>query len=260
MTIRASVLGLAIATIGLATTGLAVTATSAQAFQIVNRSGLTDTQFNDLIKTGQFTEKFVAESRIGNKATNGTHEVGILDASRGLLPDKTAQKAWVSGQEVAFELKYDGSTVEYIVGGQKLSSTKFTGPITDFFLRTRAAQGDSQTNGSQLPLKNLKLTNNGHTRNLDPLMSEGSKTQSDVDYMQVSNLRGAFTLTGTSVMNWTFTRTQNSQLAYQIKVGTTPPKEIPEPMALGALAIAGIAIYRSKRQLSIRSTGSSTES
>ncbi|KAM3097142.1 choice-of-anchor W domain-containing protein [Phormidesmis sp. 146-35] len=226
----------------LSTTGLAANSLNAKAATIVPQTTLTDSGFEQLITTGKFTESFVAQSRIGNNATNGTQEIDLLNPKNNLLPVDQKQRQWTSGQAVDFSLEYDGSLVKYIVGNQTISSNVFSGAVSDIFFRTRAAANSSMLLSnlvfSDAKSKNLAITN---------VLSSGS-TSSDVDYLQLSKISGAFKLTGKSTMTWAGTRPNNSALAYQLKVGTTPiQKKVPEPGTIAALMLIGLAIAGSKK-------------
>ncbi|XWK90837.1 MAG: choice-of-anchor W domain-containing protein [Phormidium sp.] len=218
--------------------------TSANAFTVVDRTGFTDTEFNQLRTDGLFTELFVAESRIGNNGFGGNNEREF-----GINTDTGANVAfgdriWENGGLVDFTLQYTGSLVNYIVGDRLLSSSAFTGPVTDIFFRTRAA------NNSTMALSDLLF--NGQA--ISNLLSSGLGS-TDVDYLQISNITTPFTLTGKSLMSWTGTAPSRSNLAYQIKVGTTPPVEsVPEPGTVGALFAASIlSISLKKKQKAAQS-------
>ncbi|MBD2312577.1 PEP-CTERM sorting domain-containing protein [Desertifilum sp. FACHB-1129] len=237
--------------LALATLGFVSVPAAAQAFTLSSSPSFTDTEFINLLNTGEFTELFVAESRIGNNANNGDRELGINNAA--FAPVAQGHRTWQSGTPVDFILEYTGNLVNYIVGGQTLSSTAFSGPVTDIFLRTRAAtRKDAQGNitaQSSMELTNLLL--NG--KSLGSLLSStyDSLLNSDIDYLRVSGLTGPFTLTGTSIMTWTGTRPTGSNLAYQIKVGTSPETEsVPEPGMVLALSLGAGAIATRKRKQS----------
>ncbi|BAZ37963.1 hypothetical protein NIES4101_38920 [Calothrix sp. NIES-4101] len=227
----------------LATTTIGLSLLPSQVNALVTttpQANLTDIDFNNLITTGKFTEVFVAQSRIGNNATNGTQEIDLLNPKNNLLPVDQKQRVWGNGEAVDFILEYTGSLVKYTVGNQVISSTIFSSPVTDIFLRTRAA------NNSKMELTNLFL--NGQS--LGNLVSNGVGN-SDIDYLQIGKLPQSFTLTGTSIMSWTGTRPNNSALAYQIKVGTTP-QAVPEPTTLAALFLAGgMVVFGSKNKKQI---------
>lgn len=208
--------------------------TAAHAFSLVNRTGFTDTEFNNMRAAGEFTELFVAEGRIGNNSLNtAEREIGI-NTDTG-TPVASGQRTWVNGGLVDFMLQYTGSVVNYIVGGQTLSSTNFSGSVTDIFLRTRS------TVNSSMALLDLAFNGVG----IDSLSSSGN----DIDYLQISKISAPFTLTGKSIMSWTGTQPMRSNLAYQIKVGTTPQTEsVPEPGTVAALLITGIATAASSKR------------
>jgi hypothetical protein len=213
----------------------------AQAAQLVP-GNMTDIQFNQLIDSGQFTEKFVTSSRAGNAGARGTYETGILDPLNNLLPVAQGDYSWVSGQAVAFSLEYDGTTVKYKVGNQLLSSTMFRGNASDIMVRTRAADKTSML------LSNLSFTDAHGAMALGNLTSAGVGGASDVDYLRLAGVSGAFKITGTSTMTWSGKPPTNSNLIAQFKVGTSPTA-VPEPATMGALVlVAGSALkLRRKR-------------
>ncbi|MBW4671608.1 MAG: PEP-CTERM sorting domain-containing protein [Cyanomargarita calcarea GSE-NOS-MK-12-04C] len=250
--------------LGLAVSGLFIAPNQVKAFNPVDRTNLTDTEFEDILRKGEFTESFVAEGRIGNNGLggNGEQEFGIntpiTPKPDGTLTDATTiakgDRTWVSGSLVDFALEYTGSQINYTVGEQLLSNTSFSGEVTDIFLRT-FAQRDS-TDGSNsnkdnfVGLSNLLLFEKGTTqgKTINSLSSSGATT-SDTDYAQLSGISSGFKLTGKAAMSWAGTTPSRSNLAYQIKVGNTPQKrKVPEPGMLGAIFVAGLVGARySKR-------------
>ncbi|WP_414579219.1 choice-of-anchor W domain-containing protein [Anabaena sp. CCY 9402-a] len=222
--------------LGLTTISLFLAANPAQAFTLVDRSGFTDGDFNNLLSNGEFTELFVAEGRIGNNSLNGDRELGI-NTSTG-LPVASGQRVWGNGTPVNFTLEYTGTQVNYTVNGELLSSNAFTSVVDNIFLRTRAADDSSIT------LSNLVFNGTAIGQNL---LSSVSGAGSDIDYLQISDISSPFTLTGEILMTWTGTIPRNSRLAYQLKVGST--KSIPEPGAVGAMFLVGVAaVGYSKRK------------
>ncbi|MBD2771675.1 choice-of-anchor W domain-containing protein [Iningainema tapete] len=219
--------------LGLATISLFLAPTSAKAFTLVNKTGFTDTDFNQLVDKGEFKELFVSEGRIGDRGGSATYELSINnDVKLGGLPVEQRQFNWVNGQAVDFSLQYTGSVVNYIVGGQTLSSTAFSGPVSEIFLRTFAM------NDSTATLSNLVFDGVG----IENLSSSATGSNQDVDYFQISNISTPFLLTGKTTLSWTgATPPKNSQLAYQIKVGNTPSQSVPEPGTVGAILLVTIA-------------------
>ena len=245
--------------------GLSATSQSAQAYSfdvLQDRNG--DQVFNDadynLYAQGAghlFTTKAVVESRIGNnKSERGVWESGIFNSAynaTGTQYTNTMNTAtqlgqqWTSGKAEDFTLKYTGSELIYTIAGQTTRQA-FTGGLTDMLLRTRAAGGSSVTlSGLRLmdSLGNLKAS----------YAQQGSAAStgaaSDIDYLKVSGLKDGFTLTGQTAFSWTGTRPNNSNLALQWKIGSTPEpiqKKVPEPASLLGLGLVGTAIaHRRKR-------------
>jgi hypothetical protein len=229
--------------LGLASLGLLSLPEGAKAFTLVNRAGFTDTDFENLRKNGEFSELFVAEGRIGDRAGAATYELSINNDSG--KPVEERQFNWPQNTPVNFSLEYTGNEVKYTVGGSTLSTTAFTGSISDIFLRTFAQKDgrtspDNQNNFVQLA--NLELYENGNNVGTIPtLASSGSATSSDTDYIQLSNISGGFKLTGQTLFNWQGTAPTFSNLAYQIKVGNTTPKSVPEPGTVSAILLATVA-------------------
>jgi hypothetical protein len=248
---------------GAATLGVLGTATAADAFTITTPS-LTDVDFNALLLNGEFSELFVAESRMGNNALNGDREFGINQAiapnSSGVLAGgdpfmgAEGQRTWVSGQAVAFELSYDALTgaIAYTVGGKTLTASTNTFDPNGIFLRTRA-QGRNDSSSASLVLQNLMLDDGSGFQLISDLFSTSTGIASDVDYLVISGLKGSFTLKGEEVFSWTGALPSGSRLATQIKVGGgtytqgEDPQPVPEPMmAIGALVAVGAGLARKR--------------
>lgn len=237
--------------LGLATLGLVGTPSSASAVSFTPLTNYGDAEFNNGILNGDFSEVFVAEGRIGNNRANGTErEFGINDA---LVPDPnqpgklmggsplaSGDRTWVSGNLVDFILTYNGSLVEYTLGGQKITAN-VGGKVTDFYLRTRSNATSSLT------LSNLML--NGVS---DPINNSLTSIGNQVSYLKISDFTQPFTLAGKAQFSWTGSAPQRSQLAFQLKAVNTP-KQTPEPGTLGAMMILGVASmgYAKRKQLKV---------
>lgn len=226
----------------LAAIGLTLAPKEANAFTLVNRTDFTDIDFESLRTQGQFTELFVAESRMGDTGVQSRNEqeIGILGDTKGqgFTPVVKGDRTWVSGQILDFVLEYTGSQVTYSVDSQTLSSSAFSGGASDIFLRTFA-----KPNGSKSTLSDLVF--NGTS--IGSLQSIAT-TSIDTDYLQISNISTPFKLTGKTSFTWTGSTPQRSNLAYQIKVGNSPTQSVPEPGMVAAIFVAGAASAINKRK------------
>ncbi|MUG95727.1 PEP-CTERM sorting domain-containing protein [Scytonema sp. UIC 10036] len=227
---------------GLVTLGLCAAPNPAKALTLSQNPNFTDMDFENLIKQGQFSEKFVAEGRIGDLGGLATYELSINnDIQQGGLPVEQQQYTWVNNQPVDFSLEYTGNSVKYVVGGQTLSSNAFNGLVSDIFIRTFASRN------STVSLSNLVL--NGTS--IGALDSSSLGIASDVDYLRVSDISTPFVLTGQTKLFWSGTTPpRNSQLAYQFKVGGSSKTSVPEPGTIGAIAliaVAGLGYSRKKQ-------------
>lgn len=228
-----------VSALGLATVATAAISTTAQAISFTPLS-ISDAEFNAMRANGSFTELFVAESRIGNNGFGGNEEreFGInTDTGANVA---AGQRVWTNGGAVDFVLEYANNLVNYIVDGVTLSSTQFSGPATDIFLRTKSVVNTTTTNSS-MSLTNLFLDGFGA---ISDLVSNGN----DVDYLRISGLTGPFTLRGTSIMAWSGETPSRSNLAYQLKVGTSPQQSVPEPSVVFGLLLGASVFGKLRRQ------------
>jgi hypothetical protein len=231
-------------------------------------SGL-DRAFECLKVKGAITEKWVAESRIGGPSTwevgiskaNAAGAVSMATDASGNALNKNLE--WTNGSQYQFSLTFNAATskVTYSVGNQTLTWTADNGSVSDLLIRTRGGlqAGAADGSTSSVDLLNLSILNQGQTTTWAKQSSsiadaaDGQKPLvaiANIDYLRVGDLKGDFTLTGTSVFSWSGqgSRPTNSNLAYQIKAISTPNSTpIPEPASLGALAIGGLVIARRKR-------------
>ena len=230
--------------LGITAFGLLMMPNSAQAMTLVNNTNFTDTDFNSLIDSGKFSELFVAEGRIGDRGTKATYELSINDdVQKGAKPVTQEQFNWGNDEKYDFSLEYDGSMVNYILGGETLSTQEFNGPINSIFLRTSA--GEKTTTS----LTNLVF--NGTAIGQDLISSESSRR--DIDYLQLNDVSSPFKITGKASIRWETNNnkpnTKNSLNAFQIKVGNSPsPTSVPEPGTIGAIFITGMAGFALKKK------------
>lgn len=206
------------------------TIASAASFQTLTT--FSDPEFNSLISTGQFVELFVAEARLGNNALGGDREIGINNPSNNSLPVAQGQRVYTSGESVPFTLAYSGTTVDYTLGSQTLTSSQFDGRVDTIYIRNRS-QGDASIALTDLSVDNVSgagLTTSGD----------------DVGYAVISGISEPFTLTGNLTLS-DFGSLDGSAVASQIKVGA-----VPEPLTiLGAGTALGFGVFfkrKSQRQ------------
>lgn len=193
------------------------TIASAATFQTTT---LTDTDFSNLVSSGQFIELFVAEARIGNNGLSGDREFGINNDDGS--PVAQGQRTYKSGDLVPFTLEYTGTTVNYTLGSQTLNSS-FDGRVDTIYFRNRT-QGSAS-----ISLSNISI---------DDVSGAGFTTSgNDVDYAVISDISEPFTLSGNLAFS-DFESLRGSQVASQIKVGA-----VPEPLTiLGAGTALGFGV------------------
>jgi hypothetical protein len=215
------------------------TAASAVSFKAMGDS-YTDNVFRSELESNSFTELFVAESRIGG---TGEKELKINgDVENGAPVAEQTDFDWKNGEAVNFSLNYDGNAVSYTVGGVTLNSTAFSGNVNKIYLRT-VGSGGNKPQGT-MSLSNLMFNGQSYSG----LSSTGTSDGRDVDYLAITDISSPFTFTGTSTMSWTGNRPQRSELAYQIKVGTSTTEEVPEPLTiLGTVAALGFGVGFKKK-------------
>jgi hypothetical protein len=221
---------------------------SAKAFTLVDRTGLTDTGFNNILDQGNFNELFVAEGRVGNNSLNDAErELGINRSVRAPIspgePVTSGQFVWGNGTPVDFTLDYTGSTVNYTVGGQTLSTTAFNDPVNDIYFRTYATQ-NSAVSFSDVVFKDLTATNTKFP--IGNLSSTGTSNSTDTKYLEVIDISEPFEITGKVSLSWTGAEPPTrSNLAYEIKVGNSsgfrPPSQVPESGTTSAILLTGVA-------------------
>lgn len=200
-----------------------------------------DADFNLLLDNGDFKELFVAEGRIGNNGFggNGERELGINRDVRAAvnagLPVAKGDLVWENGKVWDFSLEYTGSNLTYTItdGRQtvRLLTQEFSGAVTDIYFRTFANKGSNNNLQNTVSLTNLVF--NGTP--FGSLASVGKNT-ADVDYLHLAGVSAPFTLTGQTAFSWIGTAPSRSNLAFQIKVGTS--KSTPEPSIIGAIFLA----------------------
>jgi uncharacterized protein (TIGR03382 family) len=199
------------------------------AFVYTSTPGFGDADFLALTQGGSL-ERAVAESRIGNGATNGTWETAIWELGGQGAPKDQGQLNQQNGLTVPFSLSWDGvSTVTFSVGPETVSWNQVGGPFTDLFFRLRAGTG------TQVEILNLSINGDAYAGSL---FANQNQT---LEYLRVQDMGGgnipAFQMTGSQRLVWPIgNRPNNSALAYQIKMTNVIPT--PGTMAIASLALA----------------------
>lgn len=230
-----------VATVG----AIAAIAAPAQAFTLAGAMSAQD--FEDLAPEIDLS----AESRWGSGAVGGnTFELDIhaINDGGGFYNLDQDEFGWQKGAAVDFSLVFDGSALTYTVGGKVLSTEQVADNYSELFIRTSA-----RSEGSRIQLQNLSFTN-GLSAALPGL---GSACVGGVDcgffdaeYFHITDIAGAFTLTGQSIMDWSDSaKPTQSRLAYQVKLVAGDPgsADVPEPGMAIALAGLGLGLLSRRR-------------
>ena len=217
-----------ILSLSLGTVTLFVANKEAKAAYFSPMSGYSAEALETQIMNGGFVEEFNASSYIGDDG-GPAHELEVVDIDPpdSVVDTQQGQYSWEQGQEVDFELSFDGNDLTYTVDGEVIQSMD-------------VAQGDFDINGmilsanstedSSATIKNL-MFDDGGDMSMEELMSSGA----DTDFLKITGIDNTFTLKGTQVFDWEGERPSNFDLAYQIRVGT-----FQDPVATSALAQAEI--------------------
>lgn len=211
---------------------------------------------------GSFIEEFNAISRIGDDGmANYELELNNIVPPQTVDEQSSSKKQflWENGEEVDFQLSFDGEMLKYQVGEEVLNAINVNEAGFDINGMILSAQS---TKNGQTKLSNL-VFDDGSMSTIDLMSKEG-----EIDFLKISGIDNTFTLSGTQVFSWTGERPENNDLAYQIRVGTFQelnsdmynsnnvsnfssliPEEVPEPktISLFSLFLVGI-IFNSRRR------------
>jgi hypothetical protein len=257
MDTRKTIIGFFVATLGILSAPANAKAISLSYLE-------TDQAFKDL----NVDLLFVAEGRIGGSTTYELDlhdDTGSTNFAVQQQQELTSSNYWQSGRVDAFTLAYDALTkiVTYKVGNKTLAydyTSKFTQGVTDIFVRTRANNTNSSMTVKDLLLKDASGTKSiAETSSVSCTLSPNCTTwykdangnifenvKGGVQYLRIGDVSGSFSLTGNSIMSWTGKTPTQSNLAYQIKVGTTDEwknqQSVPEPSATLGLTLGAIAL------------------
>lgn len=214
----------------------------AQAAYFTPVGGMSASDLEAQMTGGTFVEEFNASSYIGDDGGPSYElEVVDVDPASGIVDRQQGQYSWQSGQEVDFELSFDGNDLTYTVGGETVQSIDVS--QGDFDINGMLLSANS-TENSSATLKNLMFDDG--TMSMEDLMSSNSGE----DFLKITGIDNTFTLTGTQVFTWEGARPSNFDLAYQIRVGTFQDpiaagldgSEIPEPATVSLFSLGAIAL------------------
>ena len=235
--------------------GLLAPAAPAAAAPIFVATGTNDTVYENTTLPGYNvfiprSEVFVAEARIGNRATNGDREVGLhpYRSDRNLFPTSASplgsgaelQFAWTSGTANPFTLSRVGSSVTFVMGNYtKTFADLLVAQVNAMSIRVAA------TTGNTTAISNLRYTVGTTTTNLRGFTANTSGVR---DLALLAELTGDFTLAGDLTFTWTGTPT-GSALSMQLKAMEGYAVAVPEPataalLGLGLLGLAGAVRHR----------------
>jgi hypothetical protein len=228
--------------ISLGATTLFFGAKDAQAAYFSPETGHSSADVEAQMTDGAFIEEFNASSYIGDDGGPSYElETVDVDPSSGIVGRQQGQYSWESGQEVDFELSFDGQDLTYTVGGETVQSLDVSQggfDINGMLLSTNSTEDSSAT------LKNLMFDDG--SMSMEDLVSNASGE----DFLKITGIDNTFTLTGTQVFAWEGARPSNFDLAYQIRVGTFQDplasglagSEIPEPATISLFSFGAIAL------------------
>ncbi len=179
------------------------------------RAGITTRHFStDADLLSAMLVKSVAEGRIGDRGGAATFELDLGNTTAAPVVQK--QYNWVSGQAEPFTLTYDPvtNTLTFVLGGQTLGYNPAENLGYGLGIAEMAVRGRS-TATSSVTLTDLVLNGTAVADNMSA--SAGSL---DVLMLDGASFTGGFTLAGTATLNWTGGAPTQSNLAFQIKIGT----------------------------------------
>jgi hypothetical protein len=242
---------------------------------------ITDNDFNAKMASGQWTESWVAQARIGDatqKNPNATYEVNLQDVTTACdaagckqtfeSPIPTSAQSnfqWQNGQSYDFTLDFNSTIDSDANAGDGVGSATFsfestTPPtqqtsvkiedimdggekINSLLVRVVApTKGDSSvTVGEQLGISDDGFLDLATYG--DELVATSGSDPRDVKYLQITGISGDFQLDGQTIFEWAGITDlpKNSELAFQIK-GMFIPETSPSEIPEPAISLLSLGL------------------
>lgn len=195
--------------------GLALALVAALALPGPSRAAITTRHFStDADLLSNMIVKSVAEGRIGDRGGAATFELDLGNTTAA--PVVQHQYNWVSGQAEPFTLTYDPvtNTLTLVLGGHTLAYNPAENLGYGLGTAEMAVRGRSNATSTVI-VDNLVL--NGSVIGDNMSAASGSL---DVLMLDGASFAAGFTLTGLATLSWTGATPTQSNLAFQIKLGT----------------------------------------
>jgi hypothetical protein len=191
-----------------------------------------------------FVPEWVAEGRIGG----GSFESDLGPSTSA--PAATADFVWQNGVARNFSLSYNSANglALWTITGQSPSPISYIVPVADRNFSDIVIRAYAGPAGSSMVLSNL--TYNASLLSISTLDQNGSATPHFGNFLHIrgANPSASFTLTGRATMSWTGNKPANSNVAFQIKLGTLPGNRIPEPASLLLVALGAVPFIAQRRR------------
>ena len=214
--------------------GLLTAAQTASAFTFSKLN--TDAEFSALLGSGDITELWVAQGRIGNAASNGDQEFDLGFDSGS--PADQRQYAWGNNQPVSVNVSYDAGTdvLTFTAAGLSTMTLANAGAATDIYIRVRAT--------NQRPDLSVDLSNVFIDAVAVGSIGTNNTTLDGVEYLVISGIGGnSFSLEARATLDFNPSNPPGgSNLAFQIK------GVVPTPASAALLTLAGAATLARRRK------------
>lgn len=199
------------------------------------------------------TIDFAAEGRWGDLGTAGEHEFNFhYDNGSGgqVVTDQYRTYDWANGGATDWTISFANDVMTYVIGGQTLTFDASAYDFDDAFIRTTA-----RDSGNSIVVDNLMYNGTAIADTSSFACTSNCDYWNSSQYLWLADLGDAFTLSGTTTMDWQGEPTAlRSKLAFQVKFGDgpeTPDEEtsVPEPaLSLLSLGTIGLSLKKLRRR------------